>query len=414
MENLGIDGKLLLAQVINFVLFFILVKQFMVKPFTSFMNQERINEEEKNRMLEKLKKSEEAGIEAEKKMKEKMKKEFDILFVEAKKEGVRFIHLGRKDRIPKELLNLITKAENETRNNSRYVFNLALDYGGHDEILRAIRKLVEDGVKPKDIDEQKFLKYLDTGDQPYPYPDLYIRTSGELRTSGFLIWQSAYSEFYFEQDHLPDINIDKLKAAILDYSRRRRRFGKKDKAISFKFDPSMVAKLELGWRPALAMGEGDRFRDLVVRYVSEHYGLSKELAKVAGKALAKAILYGENKEWDEAKRALKGLYEIVKKTLGLAFEPDLVASLEVNLWRVNGNASETQEGLMIEEQYKQLYAETYRISNYQISKAAHLAALATAERDLAIKETGLKAELHWAKSQDYTERFYRALKERIA
>ena len=67
MENLGIDGKLLLAQMINFALFFILVKQFMVKPFTSFLNQERKNEEEKNRMLEKLKKSEEAGIEAEKK-----------------------------------------------------------------------------------------------------------------------------------------------------------------------------------------------------------------------------------------------------------------------------------------------------------------------------------------------------------
>jgi F-type H+-transporting ATPase subunit b len=87
MENLGIDGKLLLAQIINFVLFFILVKQFMVKPFTSFMNQERKNEEEKNRMLEKLKKSEEAGIEAEAKMKEKMKKEFDVLFIQAKKEA---------------------------------------------------------------------------------------------------------------------------------------------------------------------------------------------------------------------------------------------------------------------------------------------------------------------------------------
>ena len=87
MENLGIDGKLLLAQIINFVLFFILVKKFMVKPFTSFMNQERKNEEEKNRMLEKLKKSEEANLEAEKRMKEKMKKEFDILFVEAKKEA---------------------------------------------------------------------------------------------------------------------------------------------------------------------------------------------------------------------------------------------------------------------------------------------------------------------------------------
>lgn len=87
MENLGIEGKLLLAQIINFVLFFILVKQFIVKPFTAFLNQERKNEEEKNRMLEKLKKSEEAGMEAEKKMKEKMKKEFDTLFIQAKKEA---------------------------------------------------------------------------------------------------------------------------------------------------------------------------------------------------------------------------------------------------------------------------------------------------------------------------------------
>ena len=87
MENLGIDGKLLLAQVINFILCFILVKQFMVKPFTSFLNQERKNEDDKSKLLEKLKKSEEASLEAEKKMKEKMKKEFDVLFIEAKKEA---------------------------------------------------------------------------------------------------------------------------------------------------------------------------------------------------------------------------------------------------------------------------------------------------------------------------------------
>jgi F-type H+-transporting ATPase subunit b len=87
MENLGIDGKLLLAQIINFVLFFILVKKFVVKPFTAFLNQERKNEEEKNKLLEKLKKSEEVGIEAEKKMKEKMKKEFDVLFIQAKKDA---------------------------------------------------------------------------------------------------------------------------------------------------------------------------------------------------------------------------------------------------------------------------------------------------------------------------------------
>lgn len=87
MENLGIDGKLLLAQIINFVLFFILVKKFVVKPFSAFLNQERTKDEEKTKLLDKLKKSEEAGIEAEKKMKEKMKKEFDVLFVQAKKEA---------------------------------------------------------------------------------------------------------------------------------------------------------------------------------------------------------------------------------------------------------------------------------------------------------------------------------------
>ncbi len=87
MENLGIDGKLLLAQIINFVLFFILVKKFVVKPFSAFLNQERKNEEEKSRFLDKLKKNDEVAIEAEKKMKEKMKKEFDVLFVQAKKEA---------------------------------------------------------------------------------------------------------------------------------------------------------------------------------------------------------------------------------------------------------------------------------------------------------------------------------------
>lgn len=87
MENLGIDGKLLLAQIINFVLFFILVKKFVVKPFIAFLNQERNKDEEKNKLLEKLKKSDEAAIEETKKMKEKMKKEFEVLFVQAKKEA---------------------------------------------------------------------------------------------------------------------------------------------------------------------------------------------------------------------------------------------------------------------------------------------------------------------------------------
>ncbi len=87
MENLGIDGKLLLAQMVNFVLFFILVKKFVVKPFTTFLNQERSRDEEKNKLLEKIKRSEEASLEAEKKMKEKMKKELEVLFIQSKKEA---------------------------------------------------------------------------------------------------------------------------------------------------------------------------------------------------------------------------------------------------------------------------------------------------------------------------------------
>jgi len=333
---------------------------------------------------------------------------------EAKRDGVRFIHLGRKDRLPHDVLSLITKAEEETKNNTKHVFNLALDYGGRDEILRAVKNIIKDRVSVDSLTEEKFASYLDTKDQQYPYPDLFIRTSGELRTSGYLPWQLTYAEFYFEEGHLPDINIEKLKAAILDYSRRRRRFGGKDKISHFKFDPSIVAKLELGWRHALAIGDGERFRDFVIKFVSEHYGLSKELAKIAGANLAKAIVYGEEENWKEAKKALKGLYEILKKTLNLAFEPDLVASIEVNLWRANGSAHKTEQGLLLEEGYRQLYAETFRVSNYQIANAAHLAALATAERDLAVKKSGKEANIHWKKAHDYTEKFYRALKERIA
>jgi undecaprenyl diphosphate synthase len=122
----------------------------------------------------------------------------------AKKDGVRFIHLGRRDRLPKSLMRWIKKAEEETKENTNFILNLAFDYVGRDEILRAVRKIVKDEVPARKIDEKLFDSYLDTAGQPYPYPDLFIRTSGEQRTSGLLPWQMIYSEFYFEQDHLPD------------------------------------------------------------------------------------------------------------------------------------------------------------------------------------------------------------------
>lgn len=158
----------------------------------------------------------------------------------AEKNGVRIIHLGRKDRIPESLCETIIKAEKETLNYDKHDLNIAIDYGGHDEILRAIKKFYEEVEKGKvNIDDlckedghyagkypyYIFKNYLDTKDQKYPYPDLIIRTSGEQRFSGFLSWQMAYSEIYFAQVHMPDFGPEELQKAIEDYSQRDRRFG---------------------------------------------------------------------------------------------------------------------------------------------------------------------------------------------
>lgn len=144
---------------------------------------------------------------------------------EAKKDNVRIIHLGRKDRIPKSFVQTLEKAEQETKTCTRHILNIAVDYGGRDEILRAINKYKVSGSKYKVLTESEFTKFLDTGSQPYPYPDLLIRTSGEQRTSGLLLWQMAYTEFVFLKKHLPDCTVEDLKEAILEYSQRERRFG---------------------------------------------------------------------------------------------------------------------------------------------------------------------------------------------
>ena len=159
---------------------------------------------------------------------------------EAREEGVKISHLGRKERIPRSLVQKLADAEEKTKNNSKHVFNIAIDYGGQDELLLAFEKAFKDikegKIKPEKLHEEVgkyqgkypyyyFKHYLDTGDQPHPYPDLLIRTSGEKRLSGFMLWQAAYSELYFEPDHFPDVTPEKLKKAILEFSRRNRRFG---------------------------------------------------------------------------------------------------------------------------------------------------------------------------------------------
>lgn len=312
---------------------------------------------------------------------------------EAMDEKVRIIHLGRKDRLPKSLVAKIGEAERKTAHFEKHILNICLDAGGRDDIVRAVNKYIASGDK-RAMDEKIMMEYLDTAGQPYPYVDLFIRTSGEQRTSGFMLWQAAYAEDYWELDHLPDFTPEKFAEAVLDYSRRRRRFGGNDVEEHFKYDPAMVAALEVQWRHKLTMGGDERFRDLVIRYVREHYGLSKELAKEAGINMAKALVYGKEENWDEAKKALEGMYGIVQKTLKLTFEPEVIAKFEVNLWK----AGEDEAGL------RRFLAEKFRFSDFQAAKSAHLALLANTE-------VGKK---NWDKARRYMEMFYRALKERIA
>jgi undecaprenyl diphosphate synthase len=329
----------------------------------------------------------------------------------AKKEGVRFNHIGRKDRLPKELINLISKAELETKDNNKYVLNIALDYGGRDEIIRAVKKIIDEGVPSKKIDEDFFSSYLDTAGQPYPNPDLLIRTSGELRTSGFLPWQMVYSEFYFESSHLPDITPEKVRSAILDYSRRRRRFGAKDRASHFKFDPSMVAKLELAWWRLEKIPKGTKFSEYLIDHIQKQFGFSKELAVKASKHFLEAIIYGDKNQWKKSKLAFIEFYKLIKDEVRLAFEPTIAATLEVKFRKEVRGTNKIEEAVYVEDLAKELYAEVYRISLFQAAKLAHLRVMASFEKNLAERGHG---DIHWQKAEDYLQKFYFALKERVA
>ena len=330
---------------------------------------------------------------------------------EAQKEDVRIVHLGRKDRLPKALVGKILQAEHMTRNNKKYIFNVALDYGGQDEIIRAVKKMMKDDVDPNDVDIGLLDSYMDTATQPYPYPDLIIRTSGEQRTSGLLLWQSHYAEIYWERDHLPDFTTEKLKEAILDYSRRRRRFGGNDVEEHFKFKPELSAELELAWWRLSNIPEGTRFRDYAVKHLKEQYGLSKQLTLEAAKYIVLAIIHGRKNKWDRSMIATKKFYKLIKDELKLAFEPSIVASLQVKFWREMNKTEDVEKASDVENTARKLYAEVYRISLFQAAKIAHLRVLANIERNLAEKGRG---DWHWKKAEDYLEKFYYALKERVA
>ena len=335
----------------------------------------------------------------------------DDYVAEAHKDKVRIYHLGRRDRLPKSLLKKIEKSEVETKKYTKFIANIGLDYGGQDDILRAVRRIVGEGISADKITDKLFLKYTDLRGQPYPYVDLMIRTSGEQRTSGFLLWQSAYTEYYWENDHFPDFSPEKLKDAVLDYSRRRRRFGGNDAEEHLKFKPELTANLELNWWRLRKIPEGTRFRDYAMQHLKEQFGLSKELSLEAAKYMTQAVLSGEEKKWDKAKKSSKKFYKLIKDELKLAFEPSLAASLEVKLLQGLSDKESVEQSTDAEESARQYYAEVYRISLFQAAKAAHLRVLANVERNLA--ERGL-GDHHWDRAEDYLQKFYSALKERVA
>lgn len=136
------------------------------------------------------------------------------------REKIRFVHLGRKDRIPADIMAELTDLELQTKHIDDFVVGVAMDYGGHDELIRTIETLQAEKLEPT---KENIEKHLDTKNMPMP--DLIVRTGGELRLSGFLTWQAEYAELYFSKLFFPDFGPEQLQEAIEDFSKRDRRFG---------------------------------------------------------------------------------------------------------------------------------------------------------------------------------------------
>ncbi|MEO1013620.1 MAG: polyprenyl diphosphate synthase [Pseudomonadota bacterium] len=146
---------------------------------------------------------------------------------ELKENGVKVRILGDRRNLDLELRALVSRAEKETERNDRFLLQIAFNYGGRDEILRAAKKMAAEAaagrLDPARASESDFAAYLDTGEAPDP--DLVIRTSGEMRTSNFLIWQAAYAEYVFLNVLWPDFSARDFEGALAEFDRRERRYG---------------------------------------------------------------------------------------------------------------------------------------------------------------------------------------------
>lgn len=206
------------------------------KGLKSFLGHKKAVE--KNRLEDFIKEARDLGIEyfsfwgfstENWKRSEEEKKHLFQLFLKviddiermATKYCIRFRHFGRRDRLPSNLLSKIKKLEKTTKNNKEIKVNILLDYGGRDEIIRAVNKILKSGKKK--INEEDFSSFLDTKD--IPEPDIIIRTSGEQRLSGFMPFQGVYAELFFVDKHFPEFDSKDLKKIIELFGKRKRRFG---------------------------------------------------------------------------------------------------------------------------------------------------------------------------------------------
>ena len=143
---------------------------------------------------------------------------------ELHKEGVQLRHIGRLEMLAPTLQEKVLDAIDVTKNNDRLILNIAFNYGGRDEIVQAIQRIIKDGIPPEKVTDELVNQYLYT--KGVPDPDLIIRTSGELRVSNFLIWQAAYSEWYVTPTYWPDFDKEEYRRALETYASRDRRYGK--------------------------------------------------------------------------------------------------------------------------------------------------------------------------------------------
>ena len=140
--------------------------------------------------------------------------------------NIRFRVIGRMDDLARDIQDELRAAMDRTANDNGMLFNIALNYGGRAEIVDAARRAIEAGVRPEELDEQRFASFLYTAGQPDP--DLLIRTSGEMRVSNYLLWQISYAELFVSDVLWPDFGVNELHQAIREFSRRNRRFGALD------------------------------------------------------------------------------------------------------------------------------------------------------------------------------------------